>query len=96
MGTWKCGTKACAIGHALNLPEFKETGLRLEHQSIYGVRNLYPRLGNYWYCAAVGKALNIDECDAEQLFCPDDNADETPTEVADRIDQWCDEREGRG
>ncbi len=29
LATWDCGTTACAVGHACQIPEFKKAGLRL-------------------------------------------------------------------
>lgn len=73
MGTWKksadCGTIGCAIGHSINLPEVKATGLGLAEDRNH---NLVPVVqGNLifdGYYGSIGKAFGISRSTADRIF----------------------------
>lgn len=102
LDNWKCGTTACAVGHACDIPEFREAGLRLASREA-GLRlarcdelcSLIPVYGDNeeeiedfgW--GAVGRFFDLNDKQSAYLFDGyqyEDNA--RPADVADRIDQF--------
>lgn len=80
--TWRCGTIACAIGHACVEPAFMGKGLTfdaIECEPVYGPDKSW---------SAVEKFFAISCADAEWLFADwryKSAGDTEPSEVADRI-----------
>jgi hypothetical protein len=97
MRYWKCGTVACAMGHACSIPEFIEAGLYLEFTGTdeggrceYGVR-MIDHMDHILYGFDVaGELFNITRDQASYLFSlsDDDYDDETPAYVASRIREF--------
>lgn len=90
MREWKqirrCGTVACAIGHACSLPEFQEAGIKLEtHREDERIR--VPVYKNYRNVEAVGMCLGISVSEATLLFTPHgyDGSPILPQVVAKKI-----------
>lgn len=93
MSTWSCGTQACAIGHACEIPEFRKAGLYLE--TLYG--QAYPKYAEprqkyaeYSGFDAVAKFFSISLYRANKLFDFDSDGDEpisaiSPKKVAENI-----------
>lgn len=106
MNTWyrqwdadNCGTVGCAIGHSIDLPEVKATGLKLELSSEV----FYPYTGepqenfakysDYNAFQVVADALAIDKDLCSELFDAAFYMPLTPTQkiVSDRILKAIDE-----
>lgn len=102
MSTWaskhECGTTACAMGHACDVPEFKALGLKLMWNQTAGVsfdtaHVVFPDSngGAARIDMSAAKALfDINDTQAEYLFASETEAgehrgDETPQIVAERI-----------
>lgn len=60
---WKCGTVACAVGHACQIPEFQKMGLEIE-PSFHFPPLYNERTG--W--SAVRAFFEIDNYEADFLF----------------------------
>lgn len=60
-----CGTVACAIGHACNIPSFQKAGLHLEGKLDPGLSPAYN--GNYSW-RAVEKFFDLEAYQAAHLF----------------------------
>ena len=68
-----CGTTACAVGHAANIPEFKRLGLKLniELNSIsLGIPLVTPTFGDKTNLNAAGAFFSITDGEAVELFQP--------------------------
>lgn len=102
MGYWKidrlgkCGTQACAMGHACDIPAFMAMGLqvckagkRMNGETIYQVWLGQPDSGSPEGFGAAQKLFGIDADDADALF-GDCNDDKTPTRMAERIRVYID------
>lgn len=95
MCTWaqkdECGTTACAMGHACDIPEFKALGLRLDwSQRVAHVSFPGPTDTRVVDMSAAQRLFDIEEVQAMYLFASeteagDTRADETPKDVAKRI-----------
>jgi hypothetical protein len=100
MKTWatayECGTTACAMGHACDIPEFKELGLKLNWQTVISktCRTALVELSEGLFTkVGISAAQALFDLDVEQacfLFSGQtdgglDREDETPTDVAKRI-----------
>ncbi len=83
MGFWKCGTKACAIGHGCTIPSFRRAGL---HLSILEDEPIYKNLHHY---DAIAEFFGIPFSDAVDLFSTN-NANKylTPHEMALHIREY--------
>ncbi len=75
LGSWKCmkrfnnpecGTKACAIGHACDIPEFKEAGLSLRLVPDFNYKvPVYEGQENW---RAVEAFFDMTDEDTQELF----------------------------
>lgn len=65
---WRCGTTACAIGHACDIPEFKEAGLKLAGVSYDSYPYADPCFLRECGWDAVVSFFDINYDDAEYLF----------------------------
>ncbi len=87
MAYWKCGTTACAIGHACSIPSFRRAGLKLVGAQIYddGAPYIqhYPEFDDEVGFDAAANFFDIDDREAESLFGY--REPETPKRVAKRI-----------
>lgn len=92
MGTWKCGTVACAVGHAAMMPEFNAEGLRMISEAgnhRYG--DAYPCYTegiktHYSPWDAAMKFFGLSWQDANHLFSSTHyDLPPTPAEVSARI-----------
>ena len=88
MEIWECGTAACAVGLACQIPEFNSLGLRLERTSWGGlIMASEPVFADHTNWDAVRVFFGITLKEAFWLFSeeqyPDD--DTTAQEVAARI-----------
>lgn len=94
LSEWSCGTTACAIGHAANIPEFKNAGFTLNFAD--DMRDTYPILINpiigeaisrHW--DAVEDFFDITEIESKHLFMDSAYGCEydviQPSDVSDRI-----------
>lgn len=89
----KCGYTACAVGHACEIPSFKQAGLKLGFDPKYkddGQLTPLFRSASKWFKAweAVEKFFGIDFSTAAWLFTDDyylKGIKTTPKEVAERI-----------
>ena len=81
---WKCGTVACAVGHACNIPQI---GLKWseETQNPYYESNKPYRL--YLGFGAAAKVFGISYNQALNLFAPHRYIYSTKQDVIDRINQ---------
>lgn len=74
MRNWKCGYKACAIGHACTLPEFNKAGLYLlDGPNNYDVVNYGPHNGSSsnpydWINMAYDAVESVLELSFEDTF----------------------------
>lgn len=84
---WRCGTVACAVGHACSIPEFRTAGLRLE---VYDGTALMPGYGVWSSWRAVQAFFDLSRDQADHLFYEDqyDPACATANHVADRIEEF--------
>jgi hypothetical protein len=86
---WKCGTVACAVGHACSIPEFSAAGLKLEF--VHGINRWTPILGDDESWEAVKLFFGIDDADARWLFCMHDyesGYETTAAQVSARIREF--------
>ena len=93
MTHWKCGSVACAMGHAASIPEFRDLGFHLVFETStrgrYAMPNLLTESGNI--CTgmdAVMYLLGISYSDACYLFTDESYPSDplpTPKDVAKRI-----------
>lgn len=95
LNEWKCGTVACAVGHACTIPEFNKAGLKMEpgknrrfRWPIYrSVGEFGPDMSQGW--GAVEDFFGLITTEAAYLFhadsYKDDYANPTPKLVAKRI-----------
>jgi hypothetical protein len=92
LGLWKCGTTACAIGHAVDVPEIYAEGLRLIPTGIPEFGFFRPDLANKDVVGgwdAIETLFEIDSTQSAYLFLKDRHCERaTPTDVANRIDQF--------
>lgn len=80
---WRCGTVACAVGHACTIPEFQAAGLGLSGYS--GT----PEYGSLLSWAAVRVFFGLTFEQAHSLFDSGHYPDRTgPDNVADSIDAF--------
>lgn len=74
----RCGTIGCAIGHSINLPEVKATGLKLVYSGdvFLGIARYYPTLSGsiegptYVAFKEIADAFALDVETARHLFDP--------------------------
>lgn len=59
-----CGTSACALGWACQIPSFRRDGLKLVHDEVIGTVH-FRRARNFM---AAEKFFDIDWSDAQRLF----------------------------
>jgi hypothetical protein len=90
MRQWACGTTACAMGHACEIPSFKRAGLKLGPTGFFdrdGVSELAPVFDGDFGYAAAGAFFDISEFAAFQLFSSlSYDGKPRPTTVAKRIE----------
>jgi len=86
-----CGTIACMLGWACEVPEFQAAGLRMEHYPGYG--DAFPTLDQKFGYEAGAAFFGLDYADSAMLFCgrgcrfSTENDDRTDKQVAlDRLD----------
>lgn len=94
MDHWQCGTACCAIGHAADIPELKEMGLRIEESFICGLEE-EEDIGQVYFGTEEGWPAVYHLFDAQDdismtaLFEGQDG--DTPKIVAQRIRRFvCD------
>jgi hypothetical protein len=99
MRTWgsrnECGTTACAMGHACDIPEFKELGLKLVWPELdhHTAQIEFPCPRRNITRVGIGAAQAFFDLDSEQacfLFAGQTDAgfnreDETPLQVVARL-----------
>ena len=86
---WRCGTTACAVGHAVDVPLIAAQGFTLLKVGYYV--NLRPTLGCLKDWEAVQALFGLTFQDCSYLFSHSEYPHEdmtTATEVADRIDNF--------
>ena len=99
LSTWwrkdECGTVACAMGHACEIPEFKKLGLHLgkPEKGIGGAILRFPRFRRQASIQAAALFFGIRGEDAMELFYPYGDGsslgpDATPAQVARHIERW--------
>lgn len=76
MKEWKCGTTACAVGHAASIPSFQRAGLKLVSYRMKvsgdGYKAFCPIYkGDYGYLG-VANFFGIGVDEAHSLFDPDE------------------------
>lgn len=88
---WSCGTTACAIGHAVNVPSIAANGLQLTtHVTDIDYRTPIFNRSRGW--AAVEECFQLSEDQAEHLFAFEDYPDkQDAATVSDRIDAFISE-----
>lgn len=76
----ECGTTACAIGHAYNIPSFKRDGFEPRNGS-------FPGFGGLLGTSAIGKFFELDKQSVYSLFMPSgyNFCSITPIKVANKI-----------
>jgi hypothetical protein len=85
LGSWNCGTSACAVGHACLSPVFTEQGLaydRITGDPLFEGRVAWP---------AVERFFDLSPDRAERLFADwryENGVDTTPEQVATRIEEF--------
>ena len=90
LGTWKCGTSACAVGWAAADPQFNEEGFKLDKQSKGPLASFifmpwYEGLGGW---SAVEKFFGIDFDQAQNLFSDEAYGSATKAHVIQRIEEF--------
>jgi len=83
---YKCGTVACAVGHACFHPPFQEAGLALSYYDVGYTP--YPMFQGSTGVKAVKEFFNLTEKEVDRLFFPDTYPDQVKTtkgEVMQRI-----------
>ena len=83
---WKCGTAACAIGHAGSIPEFKLAGF-----SCAAVPEVLSPNGSLIGWRAVTRFFDLDIEEARELFSGErypDGDNTTLPEVIDRFSKF--------
>lgn len=95
MFSWKCGTLACAVGHACSIPEFQNAGLHLHRRSGLNFSTVAPVFGDYDGWGAVHLFFDLNIRDADFLFSENEYPEQarTPAGVADRIREFVVERQ---
>jgi hypothetical protein len=71
MEHWKCGTVACALGHAAQHPPFAAEGLTLEKNN-WANDTWSPAFEDHHGFEAGALFFDITPRQSEYLFCPDD------------------------
>lgn len=70
LGSWKCGTTACAMGHACSIPSFRRAGLRLEKEMEWGEAVFIPSFKCEQDFDAAQRFFGISQSDSYHLFDP--------------------------
>jgi hypothetical protein len=104
METWgvrepACGTTCCAFGHACNISEFAEAGLRIVWKKLD-----VTTFATVWFDGADGidaaiKFFDISSYAANDLFAPNYEGDlnnETPVDIAERIREFVSKQTAAG
>jgi hypothetical protein len=93
---WHCGTTACAVGHAVNVPEIAAAGLYIDFPrgEPYGQPKMKDA-PNMTTWETVSKVFDLSYWDALYLFDSNQyySKERTPTHVADRIHKHIKETE---
>lgn len=88
---WKCGTVACAVGHACTIKELVEEGLCMKEcgagsAELFGPSHFYPAYQDFTGWGAVTEFFAIPFSDSQYLFSEVEYPESvSPIEVSDRI-----------
>jgi hypothetical protein len=84
IGTWRCGTTACAVGHACLNPVFQEQGFE------WNKRHREPVFHGILSWPAVELFFGLTKGQAEHFFYSASYSENDPTanDVADRIERF--------
>jgi hypothetical protein len=85
MGSWACGTSACAIGWHIRF--HPDCGLRLVNEKFYGISGYAVKFAGLRDFYAVAEYCGISRHDAEELFGLGDESND-PEVVASRLEQF--------
>jgi hypothetical protein len=89
-GKFKCGTTACALGWATQIPAFRKLGFKMNSK---GHPVFADQDGNRFFCLEAGEEFfAIDSYETSKLFSGDDEAYATPKQVAKGIRKFVKEK----
>lgn len=83
---WKCGTAACAVGHACTIPSFQKAGLTLTPAILNGKASGTPTFLMHHGWRAVQKFFDLTAIETSELFSSESyEKNALPSDVAEKI-----------